>query len=182
MFSRHKQVLGELVVLFVLIVVLCLATTSHAATPAAATDPKVILANWSTLNDQCIGGAPPPIGVCEHRDNLGKQLYAQGYRLGEHDVWYTLAQVRWLGAIAQQIDLQFGSAAQTDATDTLVSGAYTAISQRMDDAQLFAIWNDYHGVVRDSYPLGWAVLCEMMPYVIRKHAQSNDPRYNVDGY
>lgn len=171
--ARAKEILA--IWFTAAIVCLLLAFVANDAWSAPTT---VSVEVWNKLNEACRGA--PTDTACKARDRMTTALERQGYVLENHDVWTTQEQFRAIGSTVQFYDAQARSN-PSEATSILPVMMQT-LASRVPLPQLFAIWNDpdVRGVLRDRYPLGWAMMSEGMRQVAMYHAREQNPALMLD--
>lgn len=179
---RIKRQIGAWVGGAILALVIVLAARdAHAVDIRPRAAPAQLLAQFDTVSDACLsapltaGGKYSP--KCVERDRIARALERAGYERSRHDVWFRSSDVGTVFRIAaiaatippsQYIDQRAQMRAMCN-----IAG--------IDDAELFAIWQEHAAELRDSAPRAWAVASELLQHLYFSGAvDKRDPRFMLD--
>lgn len=140
------------------------------------------LKEWVAKNNDCRGSQldPEVNPACKRRDMLAAALQKNGYVLANHDVWVSPEQMRHFGSVV----LTAGAQAEANPgwSETVMEGMLPSLRAKMDDQQIFAIWNDptNREIIREKSPQGWALMNELMQKLAQYYSRSNNPALTLD--
>jgi hypothetical protein len=156
--------------------------TNVSAPAAAVTSASAYIAQWQKENDGCRGAQiePSKNPACKRAGQIANKLYAQGWSLANHDVWYSHAQYDDFVEVLAQSQMDIPAALATQSVYTMIPTAYQRLHARMPDDVMFAIWNNNEQAFRQIAPGGSAIMQQMLQQVSRYHG-GHDPRFYIDG-
>ena len=135
---------------------------------------------WEHLNDACRGAQilPEKNPDCRKRDNIARALIKQGWLPANHEVWISPAQQQWFAQVLRQYDDQ--ARENLYAADSLMPALLVSLRMKLQDDQIFAIWNEHRPAIQVYAPFGAALMTSMMQKLALIYARSNDPRYFLE--
>lgn len=139
-----------------------------------------LLAQFDVVSDACLSAPLTAAGKyspkCVERDRVARALERAGYERSRHDVWFRASDVQFLyrlALVASQV------ASPPDQAPAYLYGLTR--HEGIDDAELFAIWQQHADEFRDASPYLWAITSELLHRIDNVHpARHNDPRFMLD--
>lgn len=147
--------------------------------PAFAQTPQ----EWGIANEVCQGepilrsnGRDNP--ACKARDKLASGLIRKGWLPANHGVWLSPEQQAWFAEVLNQFDGQ--ARANPAYSFDMMPAMLMELRRKLNDAQIFAIWNEQRPVVQAYAPFGAAIMTSLMQRLAMTYVRKNDPRYTLE--